>query len=137
MHDLEAADTPPAKAWSWRAEPACVPLARHTVMDHLRTCATADPPLSDVGLTVSEAVTNVVHHAYVDRSVGDVRVRLSFSAEELALVVEDDGGGMRPRPDTPGLGLGLPLMATVASRIETQDVVPHGTHFCAWFARES
>ncbi len=51
---------------SWTAVAETVPLARRSVLDHLRRAATPDPSLNDVGLSVSEAVTNVVHHAYRD-----------------------------------------------------------------------
>jgi serine/threonine-protein kinase RsbW/stage II sporulation protein AB (anti-sigma F factor) len=33
------------------------------------------------------------------------------------VTVSDDGGGMVPRPDSPGLGLGLPLIASIADQI--------------------
>jgi anti-sigma regulatory factor (Ser/Thr protein kinase) len=35
-------------------------------------------------------------------------------AEEIEIVVRDDGSGMAPRHDSPGLGLGLPLIRRVA-----------------------
>jgi serine/threonine-protein kinase RsbW len=36
----------------------------------------------------------------------------------LTVVVHDEGRGMLPRPDSPGLGLGLPLIATLAESLE-------------------
>jgi serine/threonine-protein kinase RsbW/stage II sporulation protein AB (anti-sigma F factor) len=36
----------------------------------------------------------------------------------LTVVVSDEGRGILPRPDSPGLGLGLPLIATLASTLE-------------------
>ena len=36
----------------------------------------------------------------------------------LYLVVLDRGRGIVPRPDSPGLGLGLPLIATLAESLE-------------------
>jgi serine/threonine-protein kinase RsbW/stage II sporulation protein AB (anti-sigma F factor) len=38
--------------------------------------------------------------------------------ERLTVVVHDEGRGMLPRPDSPGLGLGLPLIATLAESLE-------------------
>ena len=55
---------------TWPAVVDSVPTARHAVMGYLREARTADPPLSDVGLVVSEAVTNAVHHAYVGDAPG-------------------------------------------------------------------
>ena len=37
---------------------------------------------------------------------------------QLTLVVADNGQGMVPRPDSPGLGLGLPLIATLTTSLE-------------------
>jgi len=104
-------------------------------MDHLRAVETTDPPLSDIGLAVSEAVTNVVNHAYVEQEVGQVRVEVDVGDHEIAVSVEDDGRGMTPRPDSPGLGLGLPLIATLAVRVETQGRRLGGTRVCMWFER--
>jgi serine/threonine-protein kinase RsbW/stage II sporulation protein AB (anti-sigma F factor) len=36
----------------------------------------------------------------------------------LMLVVRDEGRGIVPRTDSPGLGLGLPLIATLAEALE-------------------
>jgi serine/threonine-protein kinase RsbW/stage II sporulation protein AB (anti-sigma F factor) len=36
----------------------------------------------------------------------------------LTVIVSDEGRGILPRPDSPGLGLGLPLIATLASSLE-------------------
>jgi anti-sigma regulatory factor (Ser/Thr protein kinase) len=120
---------------AWPALPESVPAARHAVLRYLRAADTADPPLNDVGLAVSEAVTNAVNHAYVGRDLGDVRVQVELGAFELELTVEDDGRGMLPRPDSPGLGLGLPLIATVADRFDTRTEAGGGTRICAWFSR--
>lgn len=123
---------------SWTATASAVPAARHAVLAHLREADTPDPPLSDVALAVSEAVTNVVVHAYVDTDPGPVHVRIEPVSErhELKLVVEDEGHGLRPRTDSPGIGLGLPLMATVASRLDTRITESGGTRVCVWFSLE-
>jgi serine/threonine-protein kinase RsbW/stage II sporulation protein AB (anti-sigma F factor) len=111
-----------------------VGIARRAVVSYLKDAATPDPPLNDVGLAVSEAVTNVVHHAYVDAAEpGPVRVQVELSDEEVEVIVEDDGRGMLPRPDSPGLGLGLPLIATLADRFDT--TTSSGTRICMWFRR--
>jgi serine/threonine-protein kinase RsbW len=71
-----------------------------------------------VGLVVSEAVTNVVLHAYRGGEPGRVRVKASMEAELLTLVVVDDGVGMSPNPDSPGLGVGLVLIERLAEHME-------------------
>jgi serine/threonine-protein kinase RsbW len=70
-----------------------------------------------VRLAVSEAATNAVVHAY--RAVtGDLAVRASVREQELVVVVRDTGTGLAPRPDSPGIGLGMPLIASVTSRFQ-------------------
>jgi serine/threonine-protein kinase RsbW len=77
-----------------------------------------------VALAVSEAVTNVIVHAYRERdrnaAPGEVRVTVAVEADELTVTVADEGIGMTPRVDSPGAGLGLPIIATLADRFEVQ-----------------
>ena len=72
---------------------------------------------ADIKLAVTEACTNVVVHAYPD---GDGQMDISAEVEgsTLTIVVADHGGGLLPRLDSPGLGLGLPLIATLATSLE-------------------
>jgi serine/threonine-protein kinase RsbW len=76
-----------------------------------------DHALADVKLAVTEACTNVVVHAYPDGD-GPMAVSAILTDEALTVVVSDEGRGILPRPDSPGLGLGLPLIATLASSLE-------------------
>ena len=68
-----------------------------------------------IALAVSEALTNVVMHAYVGRPSGAMRVRAAQVNGSLTVEVEDDGIGLRPRSDSPGAGLGLALIGTLAA----------------------
>jgi serine/threonine-protein kinase RsbW len=78
--------------------------------------------LHAVELAVSEAVNNAVVHAYRDRDPaagpGRIHVTAVVRGEELLVTVVDEGSGMRPRVDSPGSGLGLALMGTLADRID-------------------
>ncbi len=76
-----------------------------------------DQVLADVKLAVTEACTNVVVHAYPDGE-GPMEIAAAIRDGRLAVAVRDDGRGMLPRPDSPGLGLGLPLIATLADTLE-------------------
>jgi anti-sigma regulatory factor (Ser/Thr protein kinase) len=76
-----------------------------------------DHALADVKLAVTEACTNVVVHAYPDGD-GPMAVSAGLYDGALTVVVADEGRGILPRPDSPGLGLGLPLIATLASSLE-------------------
>lgn len=49
------------------------------------------------------------------------------------MTVEDEGSGMAPRLDSPGLGLGLPLIATVTDRLDVRAREGGGTRLCVWF----
>lgn len=71
--------------------------------------------LHDLRLAVSEALTNAVVHAYRGIAVGEVVVRLRAAAREVEVLVEDHGVGLGPRVDSPGVGLGLPLITSVTS----------------------
>ena len=71
-----------------------------------------------VEVVVSEAVTNVVLHAYRGVGPGRVRVQASMEPELLTIVVADDGIGMSPNPDSPGLGVGLALIERLVEHME-------------------
>ena len=77
-----------------------------------------DQVLADVKLAVTEACTNVVIHAYERDDLGDLEVDATIDDERLTVVIRDNGRGIVPRPDSPGLGLGLPLIATLAETLE-------------------
>ena len=75
--------------------------------------------VADVALAVSEALSNVVMHAYTDRlQPGVIRISAARRGPRLLVEVEDEGVGIRPRLDSPGGGLGLGLIATLAARVE-------------------
>jgi serine/threonine-protein kinase RsbW len=74
--------------------------------------------LSDIRLAVTEACTNVVVHAYPDGREGPLEVLASLYQEQLTVLVRDEGHGITPRPDSPGLGLGLPLIASLAESVQ-------------------
>jgi serine/threonine-protein kinase RsbW len=69
-------------------------------------------------LATSEACTNVVVHAYRDRAGGRMDVCALVDGGRVQVVVRDTGPGIEPRPDSPGLGLGIPMMAAVADELE-------------------
>ena len=67
---------------------------------------------------VSEAVTNVVLHAYRDQGDrGEVELEADKPDGYLCLYVRDRGRGLRPRPDSPGAGFGLSLITQLASEL--------------------
>ncbi len=74
--------------------------------------------LSNIRLAVTEACTNVVVHAYPDEHEGLLEVAATLQANKLEVVVRDQGPGIGPRPDSPGLGLGLPLIASLTESVQ-------------------
>jgi serine/threonine-protein kinase RsbW len=66
-----------------------------------------------VRLSVSEALSNVVLHAYPDGISDGAHLVLAAEADEAAVhfTISDDGSGLRARSDSPGMGLGLALIA--------------------------
>lgn len=67
-----------------------------------------------VKTAVSEVVGNCVVHAYVGRDPGPVVVLARYLRGRFVVTVADRGRGMVPRVDSPGLGLGLPLVSSMA-----------------------
>ena len=101
------------------ATPDAVRQLRRWVEDLCLAAGAGRPLRTDIALAVSEALTNVVLHAYADRpEPGAVRIRTELVDDRLLVEVEDDGIGMRPRVDSPGSGLGLQLIATLAAELE-------------------
>jgi anti-sigma regulatory factor (Ser/Thr protein kinase) len=113
------------------AVPRSVSRSRRAVLNALRGIAV---DRDAIGIVVSEAVTNAVLHAYRDRPrPGTVHVSAALDEDGVEVSVDDDGLGMRPRPDSPGAGLGLPLIADLADGVEVSSRGP-GTRVAARFA---
>lgn len=104
------------------AVPDVVREMRESVADLARRGGAVDDLVDAVRLAVSEAATNVVVHAYSDDAEpGLLGIEAWVDEGALFVLVCDNGGGMRPRPDTPGLGLGLPLVAQLADDFRVED----------------
>ncbi len=72
--------------------------------------------VADVQLAVTEAATNAVMHAYAEVT-GELAVTAAIEDGELEIVIGDSGSGIVERRDSPGLGVGLSVIATVAERL--------------------
>lgn len=106
------------------AQPSCIAQARASVAGWLRaSMPDQDLLIADVALAVSEACTNAVVHAYRDDDPmareASFRVVAENDGDSVRVTVSDHGGGMRPRSDSPGLGFGLPLIASLSDAVET------------------
>jgi len=88
----------------------------------------------NVALAVSEAVTNAIIHAYAEGS-GRVHMVVETSADELVVTITDTGGGLSPRTDSPGLGLGLSIIAELTSHLRVETPPSGGTSLRMAFRR--
>jgi anti-sigma regulatory factor (Ser/Thr protein kinase) len=101
------------------SSPSGVGALRREVAAFARRAGMDEEGLGSVRLAVSEAATNAVVHAYREETGnGELHVRAFVDASELVVVVADEGIGLAPRPDSPGLGLGMPLMASVTTSFQ-------------------
>jgi anti-sigma regulatory factor (Ser/Thr protein kinase) len=103
--------------YTWPAIPEHVWDARTRVAELARRAGATTATLAGVSLAVSEAVSNVVVHGYRDCAPGAVTVTAEADDHELRVVVSDEGCGLQPRDDSPGVGLGLPLIAEMAESV--------------------
>lgn len=83
-----------------------------------------------VRLSVSEALSNVVLHAY-SAATDDEAPHLSLVAESdehgVRFTISDDGDGLRARSDSPGMGLGLALIANSCDELSLDSGDDGGT----------
>jgi anti-sigma regulatory factor (Ser/Thr protein kinase) len=104
-----------------------VATVRHAVVESARAPGIARAPQQDIALAVSEACTNVVMHAYPGAATpGALLVDAYRDDGEFVVVVSDEGAGMVPRTDSPGLGLGLGVISSLSERLEIASSEPVG-----------
>jgi serine/threonine-protein kinase RsbW/stage II sporulation protein AB (anti-sigma F factor) len=115
------------------AQPANVGPLRAAVVEFAQKLGFADT--GQIALAVSEALTNVVVHAYREGDPGDVRVVACDEPDRLVVVVRDYGAGMLPRTDSPGLGLGLPLISSMTDALQIEAADDTGTLLRMHFAK--
>ncbi len=105
-------------ARSYPAVPEAVGEARRALAAFARAAGADEDQLEAIRLVASEAVTNAVLHAYRDRDPGTVHLSASYVEDELWVLVADTGSGMQAQVDSPGLGLGLVLIAQLSDEFQ-------------------
>ena len=116
------------------AQPTQIPAIRRAVSEVARRCGAPDSTLTRIELAVTEAATNVVLHAYrTARDDGLIHYSARLDDDCLDVSVRDDGVGMSPNPGSPGLGLGLSLMAHEADSCEIRGTAGGGTEVLMHF----
>jgi anti-sigma regulatory factor (Ser/Thr protein kinase) len=115
------------------AEPASVGALRRELSNALQPLEVSTDLLADIALVVSEALTNAAMHAYVDMTPGSIALAAALSRGSLRVTVTDQGRGMVPRTDSPGLGLGLGVMGRLSDALEISSPGGRGTEVCFSF----
>lgn len=95
---------------SYPARADTVPRARTRIARFASVAGAEGEGLDAIRLAASEALTNVIVHAYPE-DPGEVHITVAAADGELWLLVSDDGQGLQARSQRPGLGLGLALIA--------------------------
>jgi serine/threonine-protein kinase RsbW len=112
-----------------------VATVRHAVLESAKAHGIGSALLDDIALAVSEACTNVVLHAYRGAAApGPLAVDAYRENGAFFVVVCDEGAGISPRTDSPGLGLGLGLIGGLAQRLEISSHDPVGAKLTMVFA---
>jgi anti-sigma regulatory factor (Ser/Thr protein kinase) len=80
--------------------------ARRKLAGFAAAAGATEYQVDSVRLAASEAITNCVLHAYGGEQ-GSIHVNATVVSGELWILISDDGCGLKPRDERPGLGLGL------------------------------
>lgn len=101
------------------ATPNNVALARQVLAGYAEALDINEERVADMKIAVTEAVNNVVLHAYPEGE-GAVRVTITSIKDHLAISVGDQGAGMNPLPadaeEQAGLGFGFAMMASLSDQ---------------------
>jgi serine/threonine-protein kinase RsbW len=123
-----------SERWSFEADRQAPGEGRRAVREFVEAARPTARALGSIALCVSEAVTNVVMHAYRDASLtGRIDMEAEIDCDELTVRVRDQGHGLQPRLDSPGLGLGLPLISQFAASSEVVSPEQGGTEVIMQF----
>jgi anti-sigma regulatory factor (Ser/Thr protein kinase) len=97
--------------------PLGVGMLRREMTGLAKDCGMDAEGIADVRLAVTEAATNAVIHAYA-KAEGELTVSAAMQEGELVIVIGDTGPGLIARRDSPGLGVGLSVIASLAERLK-------------------
>lgn len=75
----------------------------------------------------------MIVHGYRETGNGAFTVAVEWEGDRLRVKVRDAGCGMQPRMDSPGAGLGLPLIAQLAETVTVTAPEGGGTELSMTF----
>jgi serine/threonine-protein kinase RsbW len=119
---------------SYAALAESVPHARNDVVAFAVRRGASQAQIEAIRLAVSEAVSNVVLHAYDGSEPGEIHVTAEIAARDLWVLISDEGRGFQAPARAPGLGWGLPLIAHMTDRLEIAERAEGGTEIRMRFA---
>jgi serine/threonine-protein kinase RsbW len=90
-----------------------IPQARSAITEFATSIGARGERVDAIKLAASEALTNVVQHAYPTRP-GGIHVSAWLAGGELWVLIADVGCGLHAGPESKGLGLGLALISQMA-----------------------
>lgn len=99
------------------AEPGAIGDLRRAACDFARAHGAEQGVVENIGLAVSEAVTNAVKYGYEPGEAGSVRLSALVAEGWLEIRVCDRGGGFQ-EGRSGGLGLGLSLIAEASAELQ-------------------
>src|ERR1700760_129132 len=98
---------------TYEASPGSIADGRNELAKFAAQVGATPNQVDAVRLAASEAMTNSVLHAYRG-GPGLIYVNAAVASGELWILISDDGCGLKPRAERPGLGLGLGLISQVS-----------------------
>jgi len=117
------------------AVPQSVGAVRSALVAFAHGHGIAERIVDAVALAASEAATNVVLHAYAAAGAeGSIEVTAALAGTELWVIVTDAGSGLQPHRESPGLGLGLAIIARVADGVDLIELASGGLEVRMRFA---
>jgi serine/threonine-protein kinase RsbW len=111
---------------TYPAEAGSVAQARHRLSGFAAEAGADERQIEAVRLASSEALTNAVLHAYRGEG-GRIHITAAIVEDALWVLIADDGCGLEPAPNRPGLGLGLGLIAQLSDHLAIAPRATGGT----------
>lgn len=117
---------------TYPAVPGSVRAARRALTHFAAQTGASGEQVDAVRLAASEALTNVVKHAYPGLS-GSIHITAVVACGELVVEIADDGCGIRPHYPRGGLGLGLTVIASLCDELQIVKRPSGGVQLWLWF----
>jgi anti-sigma regulatory factor (Ser/Thr protein kinase) len=96
------------------ATPEAVSALRHAAADFAASQGAGTRLQEDIALVVSEAATNAVRHTNAPEGDGVIEMTATVADSWLEIRIRDRGSGFGTKRSD-GLGLGLPIIASLAA----------------------